>query len=103
MRARHCVAIIVVSAVMTASGPSLLATGYWNLPSTFCQCVGYGNGAGYHAPLVLGPIYCDGYFDSKEVRLPCPPRSPYSWYDCGADGCGCDSSNTLYEPTLVQP
>lgn len=85
------------------ASPSAFATGYWNLPSNFCQCAGYGCGAGYHAPLVLGPISCRGWFATNEIRLPVPPRPPYIGYQCphctqGTSGFG---TPTLLEPEIL--
>jgi hypothetical protein len=63
------------------------ATGYWNMPGTFCQCMGVGWGAGYHAPLLLGPATCAGWCDHKEVRLPHSPAPLCGCYrSCGCDG-----------------
>jgi len=77
-----CVAVLL--ATLSAAAPAG-AAGYWNLPSTFCQCMGIGWGAGYHAPLVLGPITCDDWCDHKEVRLPHAPALL-----CGCYGYGCN-------------
>jgi hypothetical protein len=62
----------------------IYAAGYWNVPSTFCQCIGYGCGAGYHAPLVLGPVSHAGWLDHNEIRLPYAPRPAYApgCYNC---------------------
>ena len=62
------------------------AIGYYNLPGNFCQCLGYGNGAGYHSCLVLGPITPHGCRDTNEVRLACPPRPSYDYYGGGYYG-----------------
>jgi hypothetical protein len=78
------------------------ATGYWNLPSTFCQCVGCGFGAGYHAPLVLGPANWDGFCAHNEVRLPCAPSAPYCGNHCGNGGSHFGAP-TLLEPAPAQP
>jgi hypothetical protein len=98
-----CVVCVAALAVVGISVPSVSAAGYWNVPSSFCQCIGYGYGAGYHAPLVLGPITCHGYVNYNEVRLPCPPRPQYC--GCGFEygGCagGCNSS--LIEPSALPP
>lgn len=104
MRARYGLLIVAMLAALAIAGavvPSASAAGYWNLPSTFCQCFGYGYGAGHHAPFVLGPIQCGGYCNHKEVRLPCPPRPPYSWHgwaDSGTAG-GCQPS--MFNPSAL--
>jgi hypothetical protein len=77
------------------------ATGYWNLPSTFCQCMGIGWGAGYHAPFVLGPVRCDGWCDHKEVRLPHPPATPCGYY--GNWGCNCHVGQPSRVESAVLP
>jgi len=76
------------------------ATGYWNMPGTFCQWSGHGFGGGYHAPLVLGPPTCECWSGPNEVRLPYAPN-PYACSpDYGNGGeCGCGGS----EPTMMSP
>lgn len=59
------------------------ATGYFNLPGTHAQWAGHGFGAGYHAPLLLGPMRHDGPLLGNQVRLPCSP----------APCCGFSASN----------
>ncbi|MGD9633324.1 MAG: hypothetical protein AB7G28_09325 [Pirellulales bacterium] len=71
-----------------ASARSANAIGYYNVPGSFCQCAGYGNGAGHHACLVLGPLDCHGFCSTHEVRLECPPQPPYAYYNCGLYGEG---------------
>jgi hypothetical protein len=70
--------------------------GYWNVPSSFCQYIGYGCGAGYHAPLLLGPVSWEGWLATNERRLPYPPSSPYS-------GCGYGNGYQIAEPTVMEP
>ena len=90
-------ATIVAALLIVASPDVAIATGYWNLPSNFCQCIGCGFGAGHHAPLVLGPANWDGICAHNEVRLPYAPSVPYS-------GCGCgDCGHDFAEPTLMDP
>ena len=79
------------------------AAGYWNVPGTFAQRAGHGYGGGYHAPLILGPVRCDGWGLGTPVRMPCAP-SPY--YGCGSYGdCGqmveATSSMESVVPTTV--
>jgi hypothetical protein len=78
------------------------AIGYYNLPGSFCQCFGCGNGAGHHACLVLGPSSCCGCCATNEVRLQCPPQPPYGDYCNGQ--CGSMVRSTwLDEPTIPSP
>jgi hypothetical protein len=80
--------LCAILCVATSSVATLVgAAGYWNVPSTFCQCFGFGC---YHAPLVLGPSRCDGWCRHNEIRLPYAPSSPAAW--CGNYDCDCDCS-----------
>jgi hypothetical protein len=81
--------------LISAATNSAQATGYWNLPSTFCQCIGCGYGAGYHAPLVLGPISCEGWIAVNEHRRPHAPAPPCAGFDYG--------SYDFAQPTLMEP
>jgi hypothetical protein len=94
---RQIFPVAIVAAMIMASATPTFATGYWNLPSNFCQCIGCGFGAGHHAPLVLGPANWDGICAHNEVRLPCAPSVPYC--GCGDGGCGPDFA----APTLMEP
>jgi hypothetical protein len=89
MRRRSLIScLVVVSAAVfgVVCSQQTWAAGYWNVPGTFAQRAGHGYGGGYHAPLILGPIRCDGWGLGTPTRLPCAP-SPY--YGCGGYGdCG---------------
>jgi hypothetical protein len=86
-----------VGLLATTAAPAS-AIGYYNLPGSFCQCFGYGNGAGHHACLVLGPASCAGFCATHEVRLEHPPQPPYGYYGCCANGqCGAMSRGTWLE------
>jgi hypothetical protein len=101
MRPIHlAICTFVLLATMSAA-TSVRAAGYWNMPSTFCQCMGVGWGAGYHAPFVLGPIRCDGWCDHKEVRLPYAPVSPSAY--CGHVGCDCGQPSRLDSAIAPSP
>jgi hypothetical protein len=89
MRRRKLMAFLVVafavlvSATVTAQAS---AAGYWNMPGTHAQRAGHGYGGGYHAPLILGPVQCDGWEWGAPVRL---PFAPVPYYGCGSCGdCG---------------
>jgi hypothetical protein len=78
------------------------AIGYYNLPGSLCQCFGYGNGAGHHACLVLGPPSCGGCLATNEVRLqhaPQPPCYCYGGNSYGARGEGA----WLNQPSMLYP
>ncbi len=93
-------AVLAVVGICSATIPSALAIGYYNLPGSFCQCLGYGNGAGYHSCLVLGPSTWAGFCAPNEVRLPCPPRPPYAWY-CNCQCGPADGGSWLNEPAIA--
>jgi len=78
------------------------AIGYYNLPGTFCQCFGYGNGAGHHACLALGPSTCFGFGPPNEVRLPYPPQPPCRCAPCPC-GLPADDGSWLPEPSELPP
>jgi hypothetical protein len=89
--------ILAVAVVVTSAGQAAFAAGYWNMPGNVCQCIGCGFGAGYHAPLLLGPISHDGWLATNERRLPYPPAAPYA-------GCGLDSHGYEFaHPTMMEP
>jgi len=100
--------VVVASIVAVVAVREAKAIGYWNEPGNFCQCLGYGDGAGYHAPLILGPPDHCGWFTLHEVRLACPPGPPNyccNCYGCGGS-CGCgESDQSLLEPAapVAQP
>ena len=68
---------VLTTLIVLGSGTVVGATGYWNLPGTFCQWSGYGFGGGYHAPLMLGPITYECLSTPNDVRLPYAPN-PYA-------------------------
>ena len=84
--------------LLFAAATPAWSSGYWNMPSTFCQCIGCGYGAGHHAPLMLGPITIDPWQRHGEIRMPhSPAPHPY-----GANGCG-DCGGQFGEPALFAP
>jgi hypothetical protein len=100
-RMRFVGAAIVVAALASAMMHRASAIGYFNLPGTCCQWNGYGCGAGYHAPLVLGPAHWYGHPWHSVVRLPYPPCSSGCNRECsgGDGGWGCN----VNEPTRLEP
>lgn len=100
-RLRLCAALAVGLSLVAWAPATAWAIGYYNLPGNFCQCFGYGNGPGYHAPLVLGPVSCHGCCHHGVERLPSAPCSPYAGFGCGygCGDCGCD----VGEPSLLEP
>ena len=81
-----CLAVAFAVAVGAALIEQARAAGFWNMPGTVAQRTGHGYGGGYHAPLVLGPVRCDGWGLGTPVRL---PRAPSPYYGYGSYGeCG---------------
>ncbi len=89
MRRRNLMACLVVAVALLLSATvaeQAGAAGYWNMPGTHAQRSGHGFGGGYHAPLILGPVRCDGWGLGGPVRV---PHSPLPYYGCGScDDCG---------------
>ena len=59
------------------------AGGWYHMPTSFCQCMGWGFGPGYHAPLMLGPRNCAPTIPHRVIHL---PAAPYG-VGVGCDGC----------------
>jgi hypothetical protein len=89
MRRRNlmaCLSGVVAVLLMVSWIGQARAAGYWNMPGTFAQRTGHGYGAGYHAPLLLGPVRCDGWGLGNQVRL---PHAPLPYHGCGTGrDCG---------------
>lgn len=73
---RSRVALLVLAAAFACCPPTL-AGGDYRMPSSLPQCLGYGSGPGYHAPLLLGPAIKARVATQRVKRLPAPmsPRS----------------------------
>jgi hypothetical protein len=88
--ARRCISTGLVFAfaafLILAESITAGAAGYWNVPSTFCQCCGCGFGGGYHAPLILGPPTYECFAGPNEVRVPHAPN-PYACAPYCNGGC----------------
>jgi hypothetical protein len=99
MRRRHLIRLFgVVFAVILSAActEQSLAAGYWNMPGTHAQRTGHGYGGGYHAPMILGPLRCEGWHLGSPVRLPYAP-APY--YGCGT---GRECGRTIDAPTSMK-
>lgn len=104
MRRRNWLVIATSAALVASLGlvENASAIGYWNMPGNFCQCAGYGWGAGYHACYALGPMSCNGFCAHHEVRLPYAPKPPC--YAHGCDNGGYDFRQPIhYGPTDAAP
>jgi hypothetical protein len=83
-RSSRILAALAAAASLLMLSGSARAVGYWNVPGNFCQCWGYGWGAGHHACLTLGPITHEGCFAHNTDRLSYAPRPPYACYGAGS-------------------
>jgi hypothetical protein len=97
-------AVLVVAVTCLLIAGDAQATGWWNMPGTFCQWNGCGFGGGYHAPLVLGPLTHECWEGPNEVRMPQAPN-PYSCSPCYGATNGCGSCNQAIgtAPTQASP
>jgi hypothetical protein len=90
------VALAALAAVGAPGVERSRAAGYFNMPGNMMQRTGHGYGAGYHAPLILGPIKFDGWHVRNEVRLPSAPRA-----SCACAGGG-DCGQMMETPSMMQ-
>ncbi len=104
---RRLLAAVIVAVAGLVNAQAAQATGYWNMPGTFCQWWGCGFGGGYHAPLVLGPLTHECWEGPNEIRMPQAPN-PYACSPYG--NCGCNggaptvrSMPSQPQPEMVQP
>jgi hypothetical protein len=89
MRGRNLISCLTVVSAIVLGTPGIeqaRAAGYWNMPGTHAQRAGHGYGAGYHAPLILGPVRFDGWGLGNQVRLPYSPSPYHVWANCS--DCG---------------
>ena len=96
-RCRLIIGLMTAALLVLTSASSASAVGYWNLPGTYCQYYGYGNGPGYHVPMVLGPVACDGFFGMGVRRLPCPPTA----MPAGCVNCIASPTSSLFQTTVL--
>jgi hypothetical protein len=78
-----CFAVAAILAIEAIGAAQARAAGYYNMPGNFCQWWGHGFGAGYHAPLILGPPTCRGWCAGNETRLLYAPAPCCSCCQCG--------------------
>lgn len=55
-------------------GSHASASGFFNMPTSLRQCLGVGFGAGYHAPLLLGPVHRAPTASQSVIRV----RQPFA-------------------------
>jgi hypothetical protein len=94
--------LVALTLVAIANSRTAQATGYWNMPGTFCQWCGCGFGGGYHAPLVLGPLTHECFEGPNEIRIAQAPN-PYACAPYGGGGCGgCNCTGSAMGPATPQ-
>ena len=100
LRLSLCIAVAAGFSSFALSPATASAIGYFNVPGNCCQWWGCGCGAGYHAPLVLGPICWHGCCTREVERWPCAPSPPccYAGY-----GYGCAAGCEVGEPSMLEP
>ncbi len=98
MRRYYLIAIATVAmtvAIGAEGRQAVLAGGYWNMPGTLPQRVGYGYSGGYHAPFILGPMKFDGLRAPNEIRLRCAPCC------CCTYACDCGCERSMDAPSTI--
>lgn len=60
--------LVALSCVVITGEAS--ASGFYNMPTNLRQCLGYGYGPGYHAPMVLGPMWKTRLASQRIQRIP---------------------------------
>ena len=64
---------VVLCAGWLAAAVPCQAGGYYNTPSSLCQCFGCGFCPGYHANWLLGPVCKNKPGQKRLIRLPARP------------------------------
>src|SRR4051812_3360567 len=94
--------LVALMLAAIANSRTAQATGYWNMPGTFCQWCGCGFGGGYHAPLVLGPLTHECFEGPNEIRMAQAPN-PYGCAQPGGGGYGgCNCAAPAMRPIMSQ-
>lgn len=84
MSRRWIVLTAANAAMLVATGGRCEAAGWWNMPTSLRQCLGYGFGPGYHAPMLMTPP-CNSNVAAQGViyRVHAPKPGPCSGGFCG--------------------
>lgn len=75
MKRHFPIQLVLITALCLIVVP-VEGAGWYNLPISPCQCLGYGYGPGYHAPMVLGSPLASGSETKRLIRKSCAPVSP---------------------------
>jgi hypothetical protein len=90
--------VVAAAAIMCAGHASAQSLGSMALPSTFPQFIGYGYGAGHHAPIVRTPGQQPPRMDRRMKAPACyGPLCPEPYAPMGCYGGAC------YGPTVGMP
>jgi hypothetical protein len=92
------IALFLSALVLLTSTPAAFAVGYWNVPGTYVQYIGYGMGPGHHVPMVLGPVRCDGWLGVGVRRL---PSAPSAWPSASCGNAAVPSDTPLFQTTRL--
>lgn len=77
--------IVIATALALFVASTAQAGGWYHMPTSFCQCMGWGFGPGYHAPLVIERGGClKPVAPNPIVRVPVAP------FAVGVGCYGCD-------------
>lgn len=71
--------LILLTALFLMVAPMVTpaqGAGWFNVPMSPCQCLGYGYGPGYHAPMVLSSPLASGSETKRLIRRQTAPISP---------------------------
>lgn len=86
IRIKRCgIAALVIAA---AAAPAAQAAGPWNMPTNLRQCLGFGVGPGYHAPMILSNPLRSTTAAKGVVYVRHPPSAAH----CANGFCGSMSS-----------
>jgi hypothetical protein len=86
------VGVLVAGAALAATAPRAAAEsiGFMHMPSTVAQFLGYGYGAGHHAPIVRTPAQRPAPTPRRAAPPPCyGPLYPAAYAPIGCYDCGC--------------
>ena len=64
--------------VALIGAPPANGAGLWNMPTNLRQCLGYGHGPGYHAPMVMGPRITSETASKSVKRVRYAPKPHYT-------------------------
>lgn len=78
---------LLIGCFCLGSATDLMAAGWYNMPTSLPQCLGYGYGPGYHSPMILGPRLAAGVEAKRVVYVPRAPISQPCGNSFGESSC----------------